>query len=64
MTRMGHDSMSAALIYQHASTEADRTIADALDVRLTALRGDDAEEADEGPDDPDEGAAGVREPVG
>jgi integrase len=63
MTRMGHDSMNAALIYQHASTEADRAIADALDARLTALRGDDAEEANEGPDDPDEGAAGVREPV-
>lgn len=62
MTRMGHDSVKAALIYQHASTEADRAIADALDARLAALRGDD-EKTDKGPDDPDEGAAGVREPV-
>ncbi len=31
MTRMGHDSMAAALIYQHASREADRAIADHLD---------------------------------
>jgi integrase len=30
MTRMGHDSPRAALIYQHASLEADRAIADAL----------------------------------
>lgn len=33
MTRMGHDDMRAALIYQHASSEADRAIAD----RLSAL---------------------------
>ena len=37
MTRMGHDSMNAALIYQHASREADQAIADALNARLTAL---------------------------
>ena len=34
MARMGHDSMAAALIYQHASSEADRAIADALNSRL------------------------------
>ena len=30
MTRMGHDDMRAALIYQHATGEADRQIADRL----------------------------------
>ncbi|MFI7647708.1 integrase [Micromonospora sp. NPDC049460] len=30
MARMGHDSSQAALIYQHATTEADRAIAQAL----------------------------------
>jgi integrase len=30
MTRMGHDDMRAAIIYQHASTEADQAIADRL----------------------------------
>ena len=37
MARMGHDSMQAAVIYQHATTRADRAIAAALDV--TAARG-------------------------
>jgi integrase len=36
MTRMGHDSPRAALIYQHASSGADRAIADALDLLITA----------------------------
>ena len=30
MARMGHDSSQAALIYQHATAEADRAIAEAL----------------------------------
>lgn len=34
MTRMGHDSPAAALIYQHSSLVADAAIADALDERL------------------------------
>ncbi|MEJ7707299.1 MAG: tyrosine-type recombinase/integrase [Nocardioidaceae bacterium] len=34
MTRMGHDSMHAALIYQHATTRADRLIAAALDAEV------------------------------
>jgi integrase len=34
MERMGHDSMRAALIYQHATRDADRRIADALDDQL------------------------------
>jgi hypothetical protein len=38
MVRMGHDSMHAALIYQHATTQADRAIARALDTQLRAPR--------------------------
>jgi hypothetical protein len=34
MTRMGHDSPRAALIYQHASREADRAIANAVDAAV------------------------------
>src|SRR6266545_4402338 len=34
MARMGHDSMAAALIYQHASREADQSISDHLDAKL------------------------------
>ncbi|BCJ26873.1 tyrosine-type recombinase/integrase [Actinocatenispora sera] len=49
MARMGHDSMNAALIYQHATSEADRAIADALDRKLPG-GGDDE------PEDPPAGA--------
>ncbi|MGL5857488.1 MAG: integrase [Angustibacter sp.] len=31
---MGHDSMTAALIYQHATAQADRAIAAALDAQV------------------------------
>jgi integrase len=37
MARMGHDSMRAALIYQHVTTQADRTIADALDAQVRTV---------------------------
>ncbi|WP_157254031.1 tyrosine-type recombinase/integrase [Nonomuraea typhae] len=36
--RMGHDSDRAALIYQHATQDADRKIADALSARVKAER--------------------------
>jgi integrase len=36
--RMGHDSAHAALIYQHATTEADRNIAAALARRIEGAR--------------------------
>ena len=36
MARMGHDSMNAAIIYQHATRRADRAIANALDDQLRA----------------------------
>jgi integrase len=50
--RMGHDSDRAALIYQHATRDTDRKIADALDARVKAERPDD-----------DDGTAGVLVPV-
>ncbi|MPZ94997.1 MAG: integrase [Propionibacteriales bacterium] len=56
MARMGHDSVEAAMIYQHATSEADRAVADKLNDRLLRERGDED-------DDPDDGAAGVRVPV-
>ncbi len=51
MARMGHDSMAAALIYQHASREADQSIAAHLDVRMS--------EVTEWDTDDDDGAAGA-----
>jgi hypothetical protein len=36
MARMGHDSIRAAIIYQHATTEADAKIAAALDAESSA----------------------------
>ena len=40
---MGHASPQAALIYQHATTERERAIADALGAMITdALADDDA----------------------
>ncbi len=56
MARMGHDDMRAALIYQHATGEADRVIADRLSDLL-------ADHTRPGPDD-DDGAAGTLVPVG
>jgi hypothetical protein len=38
MAQMGHDSPRAALIYQHASAEADRGIADAMEQAVKAAR--------------------------
>ncbi|MEV0943276.1 tyrosine-type recombinase/integrase [Micromonospora wenchangensis] len=35
MHRMGHASMRAALVYQHANSERDREIADGMDRRIT-----------------------------
>ncbi len=36
--RMGHDSARAALIYQHATAQADQAIAAAIDKRITGSR--------------------------
>ena len=54
MARMGHDSMNAAIIYQHATRPTDRAIVNALDVHLRT--GSEC-------DDPDEGAAGALVPA-
>ncbi len=35
--RMGHDSVRAAMIYQHAAAEADQKIANALDQRIELI---------------------------
>lgn len=62
MTRMGHDSPRAALIYQHASSEADRAIADALSRILDGRerRTGEAGESDlESGRDDDDGTAGA-----
>jgi integrase len=63
MTRMGHDSTRAALIYQHASADADRAIAEALSAALSTSREPaQSKRQDDGGgagDDDDEGNAGV-----
>ncbi|MEV7968649.1 site-specific integrase [Sphaerisporangium sp. NPDC088356] len=51
--RMGHDSDRAALIYQHATRDADQKIADALSVRVEAERKND-----------DDGLGGALVPAG
>ena len=56
MTRMGHDSERAALIYQHEARGADQRITDAIDSHVQAER-------DQGDDD-DDGAAGALVPAG
>jgi len=61
---MGHDSSRAALIYQHASADADRAIADALSKAMELIAVDVAEERVNRDDDGDDGAAGVLVPVG
>ncbi len=59
MTRMGHDSARAASIYQHATAQADKAIAEALDAAVRAMQEEKPEAADEGKDDPEDGSAGV-----
>ncbi|MEV4079553.1 site-specific integrase [Nonomuraea fuscirosea] len=41
MQRMGHDSVRAALIYQHSTAEADRKIADAMNNKINQSSPDD-----------------------
>lgn len=59
MNRMGHDSVRAAMIYQHATSEADKAIADSLDARIGAVMSTDGD----GQDDDEDGAAGALVPV-
>jgi hypothetical protein len=48
MTRMGHDSERAALIYQHEARGADQRITDAIDFHVQAER-DQGDNDDDGP---------------
>ncbi|MGI5205638.1 tyrosine-type recombinase/integrase [Spirillospora sp. CA-108201] len=48
MDRMGHDSVRAAMIYQHATSEVGRAIADALNNKIKAEQGGDDDEDDGG----------------
>ena len=61
---MGHDSISAAIICQHATCEADRAVGEALGVHVEAAeRGaGETEESTDGPED--DGAAGALASVG
>ncbi len=46
MDWMGHDSVRAAMIYQHATTEANRRIADSISGMIDRAQGtDDASSA-------------------
>jgi len=56
MARMGHDSMRAALMYQHETREGDARIVAALDDLLAGRQTPD-ENAEAGPDDG--GSAGL-----
>ncbi|CNF21674.1 phage integrase family protein [Mycobacterium tuberculosis] len=56
MDRMGHDSARAAMIYQHATSQTGRAIADALNAKIEAER-------EAGDDDQDGGPTGVLVPV-
>jgi integrase len=46
MTRMGHSSTRAALIYQHATDDRDRQIADGIDMLIQAAQARQADIAD------------------
>jgi hypothetical protein len=56
---MGHDSARAAMIYQHATAEADQAIAAALDRRIEGSRQAGADGQDEADDGTAEAAAGT-----
>jgi len=47
MVHIGHSSTRAAMIYQHATRERDRAIADALDALIDAARRDRSAEVAE-----------------
>jgi hypothetical protein len=60
MQRMGHSTMRAALIYQHATDERAREIAD----RLNEVVERETKARDRGTPDDEDGAAGVLVPAG
>jgi hypothetical protein len=56
MTRMGHDSARAAMIYQHGARGAGKTITDAIDAHVD----DETQKESDG----DDGTAGALAPAG
>lgn len=48
MARMGHDSVRAAMIYQHESTKGNQMIADAMDGKIKEVDPDDDDDASSG----------------
>jgi hypothetical protein len=66
MHRMGNASMRAALIYQHATSERDREIADGMDRRIageTGKKPGKGKRRRRNGDEGDDGPAGVRVPA-
>ncbi len=63
MHRMGHGSMRAALIYQHATTERDRVIADAISALVDSGRAGAEGEAEQEDPHGEDGTAGTLGPV-
>jgi hypothetical protein len=53
MARMGHDSVRAAIIYQHATSEADARIAASLEAALAG----DVDQGDQGDENDGAGEA-------
>lgn len=64
MTRMGHDSPRAAMIYQHATTVEDQAIADRLSGLVVSHRAESNEDDPDDDDEDDTGAAGALVPMG
>ncbi|HWC80661.1 MAG TPA: tyrosine-type recombinase/integrase [Pseudonocardiaceae bacterium] len=65
MARMGHDDMRAALIYQRATSEADKQIADRLSEMVDRHRKGEVDDDENASDDGDEGGpAGIPAPAG
>jgi integrase len=66
MHRMGHSSMRAALVYQHATSERDREIAQGMDKRIAKTQGKKAtpKKAARKRKGDDDGPAGVLARVG
>ena len=58
MTRMGHDSECAALIYQHEARGADHRITDAIGFHVQAERDDQGDDGDD-----DDGPPGRSSPL-
>jgi hypothetical protein len=56
---MGHDSVRAAMIYQHAASQAGKEIAESLDAKIRAV----LDSRDDGGEEDDGGSAGTLVPA-